>query len=158
MFESTDRSTYEREMGTYRQPRYAMRKIAARVLPRLPGFRLRRMLYGRLGYRIDPGIKFIGLDTYLDDLFPELIRIDAGTVIAFRVIIVAHDDSTHTVAPIHIGKNVFIGTGAIVLPGVEIADGAIVAAGTVVHRDVPAGATAVGGSGMRILDKWEVTP
>ncbi|MFC5481165.1 sugar O-acetyltransferase [Massilia suwonensis] len=43
-----------------------------------------------------------------------------------------------------IGKNVWIGGGAIVLPGVTIGDDAIVGAGSVVTRDVPAGATVVG--------------
>ncbi len=46
--------------------------------------------------------------------------------------------------PITIGRNVWIGGGAIVLPGVTIGDGAVVGAGSVVTRDVPAGAVAVG--------------
>lgn len=40
-------------------------------------------------------------------------------------------------APIHIGSDVWIGTGAIVLKGVTIGDGAVVAAGAVVTNDVP---------------------
>lgn len=40
-------------------------------------------------------------------------------------------------APIVIGNNVWIGSRAVVLPGVTIGDGAIVAAGAVVSRDVP---------------------
>ena len=46
--------------------------------------------------------------------------------------------------PIHIGRNVWIGGGAIILPGVTIGDDALVGAGSVVTRDVPAGATVVG--------------
>jgi maltose O-acetyltransferase len=46
--------------------------------------------------------------------------------------------------PISIGRNVWIGGGAIILPGVTIGDHAIIGAGSVVTRDVPAGATAVG--------------
>ncbi|KAA2234820.1 sugar O-acetyltransferase [Salinarimonas soli] len=46
--------------------------------------------------------------------------------------------------PIRIGRNVWIGGGAIVLPGVTIGDDAIVGAGSVVTRDVPVGATVVG--------------
>lgn len=41
-------------------------------------------------------------------------------------------------APIHIGKNVWIGSHATILPGVSIGDHAIVAAGAVVTKDVPA--------------------
>lgn len=46
--------------------------------------------------------------------------------------------------PVTIGADVWIGGGAIVLPGVTIGDGVIVGAGAVVTRDVPAGATVVG--------------
>lgn len=46
--------------------------------------------------------------------------------------------------PIVIGADVWIGGGAIVLPGVTIGNGAIIGAGAVVTRDVPEGATALG--------------
>jgi maltose O-acetyltransferase len=46
--------------------------------------------------------------------------------------------------PIRIGRNVWIGGGAIILPGVTIGDDALIGAGSVVTRDVPAGATAFG--------------
>ncbi|MEG8116622.1 sugar O-acetyltransferase [Xanthomonas hortorum] len=46
--------------------------------------------------------------------------------------------------PIRIGRNVWIGGGAIILPGVSIGDDAVIGAGAVVTRDVPAGATALG--------------
>lgn len=47
-------------------------------------------------------------------------------------------------APIKIGKHVWIGGGAIILPGITIADGAVIGAGAVVTKDVPAFAVAVG--------------
>lgn len=40
-------------------------------------------------------------------------------------------------APIYIGDNVWLGTRAIILRGVTIGDGSVVAAGSVVSRDVP---------------------
>ena len=46
--------------------------------------------------------------------------------------------------PITIGANVWIGGGALILPGVTVGDDAIIGAGAVVTRDVPAGRTVVG--------------
>ena len=52
--------------------------------------------------------------------------------------------------PIAIGRDVWIGGAALLLPGVTIGDGAVIGAGAVVTRDVPAGAT-VAGSPARII-------
>ena len=46
--------------------------------------------------------------------------------------------------PITIGDNVWIGGGAIVLPGVTIGENSVIGAGAVVTRDVPANVVAVG--------------
>lgn len=55
-------------------------------------------------------------------------------------------------APIVIGKNVWIGANATVLPGVTIGDNAVVAAGAVVTKDVPVNAV-VGGVPARVIKK-----
>jgi maltose O-acetyltransferase len=46
--------------------------------------------------------------------------------------------------PVRIGRNVWIGAGAIILPGVTVGDDALIGAGSIVTRDVPAGATVTG--------------
>lgn len=46
--------------------------------------------------------------------------------------------------PVTIGANVWIGGGAIILPGVSIGDDALIGAGSVVTRDVPPGAIVAG--------------
>lgn len=46
--------------------------------------------------------------------------------------------------PVHIGRNCWIGTGAVILPGVTIGDNTVVGAGSVVTRDLPANVVAVG--------------
>ncbi|MGY0799035.1 sugar O-acetyltransferase [Lysobacter sp. A286] len=46
--------------------------------------------------------------------------------------------------PVHIGRNVWIGAGALILPGVSVGDDALIGAGSVVTRDVPDGVTAMG--------------
>lgn len=47
-------------------------------------------------------------------------------------------------APIHIGKNCWLGAGVIVLPGVTIGDNTVIGAGSVVTKDIPGGVVAVG--------------
>ena len=81
------------------------------------------------------------------------VTIGDGTLIAPGVQILAADHPRDAATrraglelgrPVHIGRNVWIGAGALVLPGVCIGDDAIVGAGSVVTRDVPAGATVAG--------------
>lgn len=58
-----------------------------------------------------------------------------------HVIPAAHDpifSSGHKNAPVVIAKDVWIGANAIILPGVTIGEGAVVAAGSVVTKDIPA--------------------
>ena len=47
-------------------------------------------------------------------------------------------------ACVHIGKNCWIGAGALVMPGVSIGEGSVIGAGSVVTRDIPANVVAVG--------------
>lgn len=53
-------------------------------------------------------------------------------------------DSSKKTKPVCIGNHVWIGQRAMILKGVSIGDGAIIAAGAVVTRDVPAGCLAAG--------------
>ena len=87
------------------------------------------------------------------------IEIEEGTQIGTYVQIVTADhprdpalrrNGLESGRPISVGRNVWIGAGAIVLPGVTIGDDAVIGAGSVVTRDVPAGAT-VGGNPARRL-------
>ena len=79
------------------------------------------------------------------------ITIDEGALIGHNVVLATlnhipdparRGGTTH--APIHIGRNVWIGANATVLAGVTIGDNAIVAAGAVVTKDVLPGSI-VGG-------------
>ncbi len=46
--------------------------------------------------------------------------------------------------PVHIGKNCWLGAGVTVMPGVTIGDNAVIGAGSIVTRDIPANVVAVG--------------
>lgn len=87
------------------------------------------------------------------------ITVGDGSLIGHNVVLATlnHDlnpdtRKSMTPSPIHIGNNVWIGAGAVILPGVTIGDGAIVAAGAVVTRDVKA-YTLAGGVPARLLKK-----
>lgn len=47
-------------------------------------------------------------------------------------------------APIHIGRNCWLGAGAIVLPGITIGDNVVIGAGSVVTKNIPSNVVAVG--------------
>ncbi|GAA4118633.1 sugar O-acetyltransferase [Aminobacter aganoensis] len=81
------------------------------------------------------------------------VRIGAGTMLGPNVQVYCpehHRDPVKRRAgleiarPVTIGRNAWIGGGAIIRGGVEIGDDAIVGAGSVVTKSVPAGATVVG--------------
>ncbi len=59
---------------------------------------------------------------------------------------------THECAPVCIGKNVFIGSRVTVLKGVTIGDNSVIAAGSVVTKDVPE-TSIVGGAPARVIAK-----
>ena len=47
-------------------------------------------------------------------------------------------------APVHIGRNCWLGAGVIVVPGVTVGDNSVIGAGRVVTKDIPANVVAVG--------------
>lgn len=104
------------------------------------------------GYNIhlERGV-FLNFNCVLLDVMP--IRIGEGTQIGAAVQIYAADhprdretrlEGLECGKPVTVGKNVWIGGGAILLPGITVGDDAVVGAGAVVTRDVPAGVTMVG--------------
>lgn len=85
-------------------------------------------------------------------------EITIGDECQFGEQVIIRDDDHHWIddrprsAPINIGNHVWVGARAMILKGVTIGDGAVVAAGAVVTKDVPAGAL-VGGVPARVIRK-----
>lgn len=113
---------------------------------------MKNWMYRRLlGMKVGEQTSF-ALMVMLDVMFPEKIKVGRNTVIGYNTTLLAHEYliREYRLGDIVIGDEVMIGANSTVLPGVEIGDGAIVSAGTLVHKDVPAGAFA-GGNPMRII-------
>jgi maltose O-acetyltransferase len=134
----------------------AVRRLARKARCRLrgqvdlEGLRERGLSFGR-------DVRIEG-ETFLDPDFSELISIGDETTIAVGAMILAHDASTKRqlgysrVAPVRIGKRVFVGARSVILPGVTIGDDAIVGAGSIVTRDVAAGTLVAGNPARKLAD------
>jgi acetyltransferase-like isoleucine patch superfamily enzyme len=95
---------------------------------------------------------FIGRNSEFDVM--QDVSVGAHTVIAPGCFITDHNHQTAAnlridqqlsrPVPVRIGRDVWLGAGAVILPGVTIGDGAVVGAGAVVTHDVPAGAVVAG--------------
>lgn len=92
----------------------------------------------------------LSLRARLDRTFPKGIHIGARSYVAFDACLLTHDRTRGLYVHTHVGRNCFIGARAMVLPGLHIGDGAIVAAGAVVTKDVPP-RCAVAGNPARVI-------
>lgn len=115
-----------------------------------PSFELMPPFYADFGRNI-----IVGKDVFINQNCTFMdrggITLEDKVLIAPRVNLVTIN---HSIAPkqrrdteskpIHICKNVWIGTGAAVMPGVTIGENAIIAAGSVVTKDIPPGVIAAG--------------
>jgi maltose O-acetyltransferase len=103
----------------------------------------------RMGLRLGERV-YIAPGTVIDPRHCWLVEIGDESVLGPRVHILAHDASTKPhlgytkIGEVKIGRRVFIGALAVVLPDVRIGDNAIVGAGAVVRSDVPEGTVALG--------------
>jgi acetyltransferase-like isoleucine patch superfamily enzyme len=85
----------------------------------------------------------------------QLVEIGDRTLISWDVTLLENNYHANSNGPIRIGADVWIGCRAIILSGVTIGRGAVVAAGAVVTKDVPPN-TIVGGNPAQVVR--ELTP
>ena len=165
---------------------FAINLWGNRIINKLPSRHVRRGFYKLLGMKAGIG-SF--LSRRVEVLFPKGLvmaeRVSVGwfaemdarggiyigndSVLASHVKLItgSHDieapDFTADFLPIHIGHHCWIGTGAIILQGVDIGDGAVVSAGAVVTKDVQPW-TVVGGVPAKLIKqrtpgaKYECSP
>lgn len=105
------------------------------------GGSLRPWLHRLRGVRLGRNV-WIGQLVYLDELHPEELSIGDNSTIGFRTSIFTHfywgPRRPKGNGKVVIGKDVFVGPHCVILPNVSIGDGAVIRAGTVVSRNVPA--------------------
>jgi acetyltransferase-like isoleucine patch superfamily enzyme len=104
-----------------------------------------------LGMKIGDQTAF-ALMVMVDIMYPEKITVGRNSIIGYNTTILTHEYliDEYRLGDVHIGSEVMIGANSTLLPGITIGDGAVVSAGSLVHKDVPAGAF-VGGNPARII-------
>ena len=126
-----------------------------------PVYQFRSSVYRRCGVKVGKNV-YIGFLVMMDGEYPEYIEIGDEASIGPGVTLMAHSGASpfHSRHKIYhegpkkvvIERGVWLAAGSIILPGVTVGEGSIVAAGSVVSRDVPA-YTMVAGNPARAIKK-----
>jgi acetyltransferase-like isoleucine patch superfamily enzyme len=112
-----------------------------------------RRLYLNKVWGMDIGANCrISLSAKLDKTSPRGVHIGDSTAIDFGASILAHDYARWLRVDTWVGKECSVGARSIIMPGVRIGDNCVVAAASVVMKDVPANCL-VAGNPARILEK-----
>ena len=126
---------------------------------------IRAPLYVDYGSHLTIGARtFVNFGLTALDVAPITIGEDVQIATNVQLLTATHPldadlrrDKWESAKPIAIGDNVWLGAGAIVLPGVTIGDNTVVGAGAVVTKDLPANVLAVGNPARVVRDLSENT-
>jgi acetyltransferase-like isoleucine patch superfamily enzyme len=117
--------------------RVARNYVLMRLARGSPSLPLKNWLYRRMGVRVGKHVS-VGLEATIDIFFPELIELGDEAILGYRATILCHEFLQGEVRTgrVRIGKRATIGANCTILAGVEVADGAVVSAHSLVNRDV----------------------
>jgi acetyltransferase-like isoleucine patch superfamily enzyme len=113
---------------------------------------LRRLYFNKIwGMDIGRDCR-ISFSARLDKNYPRGIHVGEGTAINFGACVLSHDTVRGLHVHTRIGKECNIGAHSMILPGISIGDNCVVAAASVVMKDVPSNCL-VAGNPARIIEK-----
>ncbi|WP_145962980.1 acyltransferase [Mangrovicoccus ximenensis] len=115
-----------------------------------------RWYYTRI-WKMDlhPSCQF-SMSAKFDKTYPQGVHVGENSYVAFESRILCHDRTRGLYLHTRIGRNCFIGGSSLILPGVEIGDGCVVGAGSVVTKSVPPGCVVAGNPAKILREGIEV--
>lgn len=124
---------------------------------------IRKWLQRQRGVKIGKDVHW-GTNIVVDNPYPCFIKVEDGASISGNDYFLAHSKplayhancAESFVAPIIVHKHAWIAVNVTILPGVEIGEGAIVSAGSVVSKDIPPLTVAKGNPAKVVADLAEV--
>ena len=130
---------------------------------RIPWGGVRKWLQRKRGVKIGKNVHW-GTHVVVDYPFPNFVVVEDGASISGNDYLLAHckplpyheNCSESYVAPIVVHKHAWIAVNVTILPGVEIGEGAIVSAGSVVSKDIPPFTVANGNPAKVVADIAEL--
>lgn len=145
-----------RSMKTWRDSFLLKHLMNSALLSPISPRMLRPWVLRRIGCHVGKDV-FIGAEVYIDSGHSDLIYIEDHVHLTAKTVLLCHkkDLSNYCVGDdyaklpyktgaIHLKKGCSTGTGTLIMPGVTIGEGAIVGAGSLVTKDVPAWCIATG--------------
>lgn len=143
----------------YRRTMDHILQVISKIVP-YSGLRI--WLHKNRGVKIGNNVH-IGPMVTIDDVYPNFVIIEDGVSIAGQNFILTHNKpleyhknlSEAFLGPVIIKKNAWIAIGVIILPGVTIGEGSIVASGSVVNKDIPP-FTLYGGIPAKFIKEFEM--
>jgi acetyltransferase-like isoleucine patch superfamily enzyme len=119
---------------------------------------VKRLYYTKIwGMDLDPTCMF-ALSVRFDKTYPRGMHVGMETFIAFDAALLSHDFTRGLFLHTRIGQHCFIGARSIILPGITIGDESVVAAGSIVTKDVPPRSLVAGNPAKVISSDIEVGP
>ena len=130
---------------------------------RVPWGGVRKWLQRKRGVKIGKNVHW-GTNVVVDYPYPNFVQIEDGVSVSGNNYFLAHckplayheNCSESYVAPIIVHKHAWIAINVTILPGVEIGEGSIISAGSVVSKDIPPFTVAKGNPAKVVADLAEV--